>query len=184
MTTTTVPMCAVVHFEMPYRDRERAARFYAAAFGWTHQFLGPQMGDYVLVNRGFVPAGRINSAAGTPLASDAGMEKINGKRDIAAAKKLVAESGYKGERVVLMSPSDLPSLQAIAQVTADLVNFNVNRNPWISSMILYKLGPGRLLFADRLSEVPPMPVPFQLPPVADNIRRAGATSGTFPTTAD
>ena len=48
--TTTVPMCAVVHFEMPYKDRERAERFYAAAFGWAHQFLGPQMGDYVLVN--------------------------------------------------------------------------------------------------------------------------------------
>lgn len=30
--TTTVPMCADVHFEMPYKDRERAARFYAAAF--------------------------------------------------------------------------------------------------------------------------------------------------------
>ena len=51
-------------------------------------------------------------------------------------------------------------------------------------MILYKLGPGRLLFADRLSEMPPVPVPFQLPPVADNIRRAGSVSGTFPTTAD
>lgn len=51
-------------------------------------------------------------------------------------------------------------------------------------MILYKLGPGRLIFADRLTELPPMPVPFQLPPVADNIRRAGATNGGFPTTAD
>ncbi|WP_249340105.1 murein L,D-transpeptidase catalytic domain family protein [Sphingopyxis sp. L1A2A] len=51
-------------------------------------------------------------------------------------------------------------------------------------MILYKLGPGRLLFADRLSEMPPVPAPFQLPPVADNIRRAGSVSGTFPTTAD
>ncbi len=54
---------------------------------------------------------------GTPNATSAGMEKLMGKRDIAAAKKAVAESGYKGERVVLMSPSDLPSLQAIAQVT-------------------------------------------------------------------
>lgn len=51
-------------------------------------------------------------------------------------------------------------------------------------MILYKLGPGRLLFADRLSEMPPVPTPFQLPPVADNIRRAGSVNGTFPTTAD
>ena len=29
---------------------------------------------------------------------------------------------------------------AIVDVTADLVNFNVNQNAWISSMILYKLG--------------------------------------------
>ncbi len=53
----------------------------------------------------------------TPNASQAGMDKIMGKRDIAAAKKAVEASGYKGERVILMSPSDLPSLQAIAQVT-------------------------------------------------------------------
>jgi peptide/nickel transport system substrate-binding protein len=53
----------------------------------------------------------------TPNATTAGMQKIMGKRDIAAAKKAVAESGYKGERVILMSPSDLASLQAIAQVT-------------------------------------------------------------------
>ena len=49
-TAPAVPRCPVVHFEMPYRDRERAARFYAAAFGWTHQMLGPEMGDYMLVN--------------------------------------------------------------------------------------------------------------------------------------
>ena len=29
---------------------------------------------------------------------------------------------------------------AIAQVTADLTDFNVNQNPWVSSMILYKMG--------------------------------------------
>jgi len=29
---------------------------------------------------------------------------------------------------------------AIAQVAADLTDFNVNRNPWVSSMILYKVG--------------------------------------------
>jgi predicted enzyme related to lactoylglutathione lyase len=42
-------MNPVVHFEMPYRDRERAARFYSAAFGWQTQMLGPEMGDYLLV---------------------------------------------------------------------------------------------------------------------------------------
>ena len=47
---SAVPMCAVVHFEMPYKDRDRAARFYAEAFGWTYEKLGPQMGDYLLVS--------------------------------------------------------------------------------------------------------------------------------------
>jgi predicted enzyme related to lactoylglutathione lyase len=41
-------MDPVVHFEMPYDDRERMARFYEAAFGWHTQMLGPEMGNYVL----------------------------------------------------------------------------------------------------------------------------------------
>lgn len=40
--------CPVVHFEMPYRDAARAAKFYADAFGWQLQRLGPEMGDYIL----------------------------------------------------------------------------------------------------------------------------------------
>ena len=38
----------VVHFEMPYEDRERMATFYGAAFGWQTQMLGEDMGQYVL----------------------------------------------------------------------------------------------------------------------------------------
>lgn len=45
----TTAMCPVVHFEMPYRDRARAAGFYAAAFGWGCENLGPEMGDSLLV---------------------------------------------------------------------------------------------------------------------------------------
>lgn len=41
-------MDPVVHFEFPYVDRERIARFYQAAFGWKTQMLGPEMGNYVL----------------------------------------------------------------------------------------------------------------------------------------
>ena len=54
---------------------------------------------------------------GSPLASTVDMQILNGKRDMALAKKLVAESGYKGEPVTLMSPSDQPQLTALAQVT-------------------------------------------------------------------
>lgn len=41
-------MDSVVHFEMPYDNRERIARFYEAAFGWKMQMLGEDMGNYVL----------------------------------------------------------------------------------------------------------------------------------------
>jgi uncharacterized protein len=40
-------MNPVVHFEMPYDDAARMARFYEAAFGWKTQALGEEMGGYV-----------------------------------------------------------------------------------------------------------------------------------------
>lgn len=43
-------MNPVVHFEMPADDQKRAADFYAKAFGWQAQFLGEDMGNYVVVN--------------------------------------------------------------------------------------------------------------------------------------
>ena len=41
-------MDPVVHFEMPYDDRERMMRFYRSAFGWATQALGAEMGHYVV----------------------------------------------------------------------------------------------------------------------------------------
>ena len=41
-------MNPVVHFEMPYSDRDRAARFYEQTFGWYTQGFGPEMGNYLL----------------------------------------------------------------------------------------------------------------------------------------
>lgn len=38
----------VVHFEMPYEDAQRVTAFYGAAFGWTMDQLGGEMGDYVV----------------------------------------------------------------------------------------------------------------------------------------
>jgi peptide/nickel transport system substrate-binding protein len=65
---------------------------------------------------------------GTPLASDAGMEALNGPRDIARAKRLVAEAGYRGEKVVILAPTDFAVINAIAQVTrglCDMLGLNV-----------------------------------------------------------
>ena len=52
----------------------------------------------------------------TPMANDTDMQVSTSKRDVALAKRLVAESGYGGERVVLMAPSDQPALAPMCQV--------------------------------------------------------------------
>jgi hypothetical protein len=41
-------MDPVVHFEFPYDDRERIAKFYRDVFGWELKMLGEEMGNYVL----------------------------------------------------------------------------------------------------------------------------------------
>jgi len=41
-------MNPVVHFEMPYDNRQRMAKFYESAFGWQTRMLGEDMGNYVL----------------------------------------------------------------------------------------------------------------------------------------
>jgi len=51
-------MNPVVHFEMPYGDRERVARFYQQAFGWQTQAMGAEMGHYVLATTTETEAGR------------------------------------------------------------------------------------------------------------------------------
>lgn len=56
----------VIHFEMPYQDRERVAKFYHQAFGWDAEMLGEEMGNYVVVTTADgdaipgAPAGAIN----------------------------------------------------------------------------------------------------------------------------
>jgi peptide/nickel transport system substrate-binding protein len=74
-----------------------------------------------------VPAGVFTP--GTPLANDAGLEALSGPRNLDAARRALREAGYRGERVVMLSATDLPTLQGLAQVAADLlarIGFNVD----------------------------------------------------------
>ena len=57
---------------------------------------------------------------GTPMANAAGMEALTAPRDLDRSRRAVAESGYRGERVALLTPTDIPSTNALAEVTADL----------------------------------------------------------------
>ncbi len=57
---------------------------------------------------------------GTPLDSDIGSEALM-NQDFEAAKRLLAEAGYNGERIVLMDSTDIPILHGAALVTAQLL---------------------------------------------------------------
>ena len=58
---------------------------------------------------------------GTPLANDAGMEALSGKHGIAEIKQDLAKAGYDNERIVYLVPSDVPRINAIAEVGADML---------------------------------------------------------------
>jgi peptide/nickel transport system substrate-binding protein len=58
---------------------------------------------------------------GSPLATKAGLEALTGPRDLALAKKLVAESGYQGEKIVFIAPTDYPTLYGECLVGSDLL---------------------------------------------------------------
>src|SRR3954452_22702918 len=67
---------------------------------------------------GHVPGGYF--ADGQPMASHAGLEVLTRPRDLPLAKRLVAEAGYNGEPVVLLSPSDRPVYSQISYVAREL----------------------------------------------------------------
>ncbi|MEJ0020025.1 MAG: ABC transporter substrate-binding protein [Acetobacteraceae bacterium] len=69
---------------------------------------------------------------GTPLASDAGMEVLTAPRDLAKVKRDLTAAGYKGERVVVLTPTDIASARALAEITADTLKragMNVDAQP-------------------------------------------------------
>jgi len=107
-------MNPVVHFEMPYRDRDRAARFYSAAFGWQTQMLGPEMGNYLLVTTAISDA-KPGTAAGAidgglfPFEPDSPAQYpavVIAVEDVRAAMSRVAAAG--GE--VLGEPMQIPGI--------------------------------------------------------------------------
>ncbi len=80
-------------------------------------FMDAVAGDDPIVKRGragvFTPGG--------PMASDAGMGVLSGERSIADSKRALAAAGYKGERIVLLAGTDVPRINAVCLVMADLL---------------------------------------------------------------
>jgi peptide/nickel transport system substrate-binding protein len=58
----------------------------------------------------------------TPLATDAGMDVLTSKRDPAKVKHDLEAAGYKGEKIVVLTPTDIASAKALADITADTLH--------------------------------------------------------------
>lgn len=107
-------MDPVVHFEMPYDDRKRMAKFYEAAFGWRTQMLGEEMGNYVLAtttesgDKGPTKPGAINGGfyKKDPDWPAQHPSIVIAVENIEQSMKQVAASGGK----VLGEPMDIPGI--------------------------------------------------------------------------
>ena len=94
-------MNPVVHFEMPYQDKNRMAGFYSKAFGWQPQMLGPEMGDYVVMMTTEMDeatkfpkkSGRINGGFFKKTKENQHPSVVIAVDDIRAAMRKVTEAG-------------------------------------------------------------------------------------------
>lgn len=107
-------MDPVVHFEIPYDDRARVARFYETAFGWQTKMLGEEMGNYVTAATaetgasGPLRPGTINGGfyARKPDWPAQHPSVVIAVIDVRAAMKKVAKAGG----MVLGEPMEIPGI--------------------------------------------------------------------------
>jgi peptide/nickel transport system substrate-binding protein len=72
---------------------------------------------------------------GGPLETDAGGEQLKKGPDLAKAKELIKESGYKGEKIVIVSATDISIVHNQALLTAEILknaglNVEFQANDW------------------------------------------------------
>jgi len=94
--------------------------------------------DYVLGIAGDPKNGHVCYSyftCGTPLSSEVGAEPAKGKRDFEKARQLINESGYKGEKIVIIDATDQPIVHSQSLLTAELLrklglNVEVQAGDW------------------------------------------------------
>jgi peptide/nickel transport system substrate-binding protein len=70
---------------------------------------------------------------GTDMATDAGMEVLNGPRNLEAVRAAIKAAGYNGEKTVLLSPNDPQYRKAMADVSGPMMT-SVGLNVEVQSM--------------------------------------------------
>ena len=108
------PIIALNHLNPPF-DNPKLRRALLPALD-QRAFVAAVIGEQAEL--GHVPGGYF--ADGQPMATHAGLDVLTRPRDIRLAKQLVSESGYHGETVVLLSPSDRPLYSQVSHVTREL----------------------------------------------------------------
>jgi uncharacterized protein len=127
----------VVHFEMPYGDHERVAKFYSEVFGWQMQKLGKDMGNYITaattetdnkrmvkkpgnINGGFYPGDQAPEAKcpsvviavdniedSTKKIEEAGGKMLNKPMDIPGIGRYASFADTEGNRVSILQPKNM-----------------------------------------------------------------------------
>jgi predicted enzyme related to lactoylglutathione lyase len=108
-------MNPVVHFEMPYENSDRTAKFYSSVFGWQAQKMDSTMGNYIVVTTtesgpdgrpkqpGAINGGFFSKSADKPAQFPSVVIAVD---DIKAHVKKVADAGGK----VLGEPVEIPGV--------------------------------------------------------------------------
>lgn len=115
-TLDTTGVMAILRFNclIPPFDNEKLRRAVLRAVD-QREFMRAYSSDTSLWHTGMgVYTG------GTPFASQAGLEGLFGRTDYARARAEVAASGYAGQTVVILSPTDHPVSGPMTEVAADL----------------------------------------------------------------
>jgi hypothetical protein len=106
----------VVHFEMPYDNDVRVAKFYSEVFGWSMEKTGDEMGNYIVamttktdenkmvevpgtINGGFFPKKMMDMSAQHP-------SVVISVEDIKGAMAMVINAGG----IVHGEPMDIPKI--------------------------------------------------------------------------
>jgi peptide/nickel transport system substrate-binding protein len=122
-------------------------------------------------------------APGSPMATDVGMDVLNGPRDIDKVKRALLAAGYKGEKLVYLAPTDLPSLNAVSEVAADMfrkigMNLDYVATDWGTVAQRFALtraaGEGRLEHVSELRHSVSM-----ISPAANNYIRGSGPKAMF-----